>query len=42
MLKYPDNIYSIDNLIKEGFILTSQRNFKRGTRNIYVKKLINK
>lgn len=39
---HPDNIYSINNLIKDGFILTGQRNFKRGTRNIYVKKLINK
>lgn len=39
---HPDNIYSINNLIKDGFVLTDQRNFKRGTRNIYVKKLINK
>ena len=35
-----DNIYSINNLIKDDFILTGSRNFKRGTRNIYVKKLI--
>lgn len=37
---HPDNIYSINNLIKDNFILTGSRNFKRGTRNIYVKKLI--
>lgn len=37
---HPDNIYSINNLIKDDFILTGSRNFKRGTRNIYVKKLI--
>ena len=39
---HPDNIYSINNLIKDGFILTGSRSFKRGPRNIYVKKLINK
>lgn len=37
---HPDNIYSINNLIKDDFILTGSRNFKRGKRNIYVKKLI--
>lgn len=37
---HPDNIYSINNLIKDDFILTGSRNIKRGTRNIYVKKLI--
>ena len=39
---HPDNIYSINNLIKDGFILTGSGSFKRGPRNIYVKKLINK
>ena len=39
---HPDNIYSINNLIKDGFVLTGKRSFKRGPRNIYVKKLINK
>lgn len=38
---HPDNIYSINNFIKDGFVLTGKRNFKRGPRNIYVKKLIN-
>ena len=33
---------SINNLIKDGFVLTGKRSFKRGPRNIYVKKLINK
>ena len=34
--------HSINNLIKDGFVLTGMRSFKRGPRNIYVKKLINK
>ena len=41
-LKYPDNIYSINNLIKDDFVLTGKRKFKRDSKNIYVKKLINK
>ena len=39
---HPNNIYSINNLIKDGFVLTGKRDFKRGPRNIYVKKLIDK
>lgn len=37
---HPDNIHSINNLIKDDFVLTGKRNFKREPRNIYVKKLI--
>ena len=39
---HPDNIYSINNFIKDNFKQTSTKEFKRGLRNIYVKKLINK
>lgn len=39
---HPDNIYSINNFIKDNFKQTSTKEFKRGLRNIYVRKLINK
>lgn len=34
---HPDNIYSINNLLKDNFKLISTKEFKRGTRNIYLK-----
>lgn len=36
---HPDNIYSINNLIKDNFKLHSTRTFKRGIRNIYIKNM---
>ena len=36
---HPDNIYSINNVVKDGFEFSSQREFSRGLRNIYFKKL---
>lgn len=36
---HPNNIYSINNLIKDGFELVGYRIFTRGERNIYYKKL---
>jgi hypothetical protein len=36
---HPDNIYSIRNLIKNDFELINYGEFKRGPRNIYIKKL---
>lgn len=36
---HPDNSYSINNLVKDEFSLQSQRYFKRGLRNIYLKRL---
>lgn len=36
---HPDNLYSKNNLEKNGFLLTRTKEFTRGTRNIYVKKL---
>lgn len=36
---HPENVYSINNLIKDGFELINQKEFKRGIRNIYLKKL---
>lgn len=39
---HPDNIYSIRNLIKDDFKLVNFKEFKRGPRNIYIKKLIKK
>ncbi len=36
---HPNNIYSINNLIKDGFELVGNRIFTRGERNIYYKKL---
>ena len=35
---HPDNIYSIKNLIKDDFKLIGTKEFKRGKRNIYLKK----
>ena len=35
---HPDNIYSINNLLKDGFEYKSTKEFKRGIRNIYLKK----
>ena len=37
---HPDNFYSINNLVKDGFELIGTKEFTRGTRNIYLKKLI--
>lgn len=36
---HPNNIYSINNLIRDGFELVGNRIFTRGERNIYYKKL---
>ena len=36
---HPDNIYSINNLIKDNFKLHSTKVFKRGIRNIYIKNM---
>lgn len=35
---HPDNIYSINNLLKDNFEYISTKEFKRGIRNIYLKK----
>ncbi len=34
---HPDNIYSINNFIKDDFKIVNQKEFKRGKRNIYLK-----
>ena len=34
---HPNNIYSINNLVKDDFKLINQKEFKRGIRNIYLK-----
>ena len=36
---HPDNSYSINNLVKDDFKLIGTKEFKRGLRNIYIKKL---
>lgn len=36
---HPSNIYSVVNLLKNDFKVVSQKEFKRGIRNIYFKKL---
>ena len=36
---HPDNVYSINNILKDDFELINQKEFKRGIRNIYLKKL---
>lgn len=36
---HPDNIYSINNLLKDNFIYKNTKTFKRGIRNIYLKNL---
>ena len=36
---HPENIYSINNLLKDDFKLIGQKEFKRGIRNIYLKTL---
>lgn len=36
---HPDNTFSINNLVKDGFDMIRQREFTRGVRNIYLKKL---
>ena len=36
---HPDNIFSINNFLKDNFELCGQKEFKRGIRNIYTKKL---
>ena len=35
---HPDNFYSYNNLLKDGFELKGSNTFSRGPRNIYVKK----
>lgn len=37
---HPDNIYSINNLLKDGFKYNNKKEFVRGIRNIYLKELI--
>lgn len=34
---HPDNIYSINNILKNNFILVEKKEFARGVRNIYLK-----
>lgn len=34
---HPDNTYSINNLLKDDFIISGQKSFRRGIRNIYLK-----
>jgi hypothetical protein len=34
---HPNNIYSIKNILKDEFIFSGQKEFKRGLRNIYLK-----
>lgn len=36
---HPDNIYSINNFVRDSFEYRSTKEFKRGTRSIYLKKL---
>ena len=36
---HPDNVYSIQNLLKDGFECKNTKTFTRGIRNIYLKKL---
>ena len=36
---HPENIYSINNLLKDNFELTGTKEFTRGIRKIYLKKL---
>lgn len=36
---HPDNIYSINNFVRDKFALVDTKNFKRGVRNIYFKKI---
>lgn len=36
---HPDNTFSINNFLKDDFELSNQKEFKRGIRNIYTKKL---
>lgn len=38
---HPDNEFSINNLLKNGFTFIGKQEFKRGLRNIYVKELDN-
>ena len=35
---HPENIYSINNLLKDNFEFISQKELKRGVRNVYLKK----
>lgn len=35
---HPDNVFSINNLVKDEFKLINTKEFTRGTRNIYLKK----
>ena len=36
---HPDNVYSIHNLLKDGFEFKNTKTFNRGIRNIYLKRL---
>lgn len=36
---HPNNIFSINNLVKDNFEIIKQKEFKRGLRNVYLKKL---
>lgn len=36
---HPDNIYSINNLVKDEFKMIGSKELKRGPRNVYLKKL---
>lgn len=36
---HPDNVFSINNLVRDNFSLVGQKEFSRGLRNIYVKEL---
>ena len=36
---HPENIYSLNNLVKDEFVLVNSKEFSRGLRNIYLKKL---
>lgn len=36
---HPDNVYSINNLVNDGFIYKGTKEFTRGIRNIYLKNL---
>ena len=36
---HPDNVYSINNLLKDNFKLIGTKKFTRGLRNIYIKDL---
>ena len=39
---HPDNIYSVNNLLKDNFKFIGRKHFTRGVRNIYLKELVKK